>query len=198
METPTDRSELHSEHTYSYRPSLLGAPCEFRLTPTALVWQAGRLDGRIAYRDIQAVRLSFQPATMQNYRFMTQIASRTAPKLKIFSTSWKSMLEQSRQDDGYSGFIAELHRRLAAAGSKAIFAGGTNPFIYWPSVAVFAVMTIGFALLTVRALQVGAWGGAAFVGGFFALFLWEIGGFLRRNRPRIYRPDALPPELLPR
>jgi hypothetical protein len=47
-------------------------------------------------------------------------------------------------------------------------------------------------------LQIGAWGGAAFVGGFFALFLWEIGGFLRRNRPRVYRPNALPPELLPR
>jgi len=29
------------------------------------------------------------------------------------------------------------------------------------------------------------------------LFGWQIGGFIRRNRPRIYRFDALPPDLLP-
>jgi hypothetical protein len=30
------------------------------------------------------------------------------------------------------------------------------------------------------------------------LFLWQSGNFFRRNRPGLYRPEALPAELLPK
>jgi len=33
--------------------------------------------------------------------------------------------------------------------------------------------------------------------GFAALFGWQIGGFMRRNRPRRYTFDQLPKQLLP-
>jgi hypothetical protein len=36
-----------------------------------------------------------------------------------------------------------------------------------------------------------------FLVGFAALFGWQIGGFIRRNRPRAYQFDALPADLLP-
>jgi len=36
-----------------------------------------------------------------------------------------------------------------------------------------------------------------FMVGFAALFAWQIGGFLRRNRPRTYTLDDVPRELLP-
>jgi len=39
--------------------------------------------------------------------------------------------------------------------------------------------------------------GAA-VGGFLVLFLWQGGNFFRRNRPGLYRPEALPAELMPK
>ena len=51
--------------------------------------------------------------------------------------------------------------------------------------------------LLARALAVGEWGGIAFILGFAALFGWQIGGFIRRNRPRRYTFAALPQELLP-
>ena len=51
----------------------------------------------------------------------------------------------------------------------------------------------------VRARARGArLGGAAFIGAFVALLLWQGGNFFRRNRPGTYRPDALPRALLPR
>jgi hypothetical protein len=53
-------------------------------------------------------------------------------------------------------------------------------------------------LLVMRALQVNAKGGAAFIGGFLALFLWQGGNFFRRNRPGRYSPEALPADLLPK
>jgi hypothetical protein len=36
-----------------------------------------------------------------------------------------------------------------------------------------------------------------FIAGFAALFAWQVGGFIRRNRPRIYTFDHLPKALLP-
>jgi hypothetical protein len=50
----------------------------------------------------------------------------------------------------------------------------------------------------VRALQADARAGAAFVAGFLALFLWQGGNFFRRNRPGLYRPDAIPAALMPK
>ena len=59
-------------------------------------------------------------------------------------------------------------------------------------------MALGLALLVVRALQADAIGGAAFIGAFLVLFLWQGGNFFRRNRPGLYRPEALPAELMPK
>jgi hypothetical protein len=69
--------------------------------------------------------------------------------------------------------------------------------LYWPGLAIFAVGTLGLAALTVRALMVEAYAGAAFVAAFLGLFLWQSGNYFWRNRPSIYRPDALPKELVP-
>jgi hypothetical protein len=183
---------------YSYRPSLLGAPWEFTLAGGALDWQAGRKSGRIALRDISRVRLSFRPVTMQSQRFLMEVWADGAPKLEICSSSWKSMVEQVRLDAEYAGFIGDLHRRLAEAGVAARFEQGSNPLLYWPGLIFFAAVALGLAALTVRALQAHALGGAAFVGGFFLLFLWQGGNFFRRNRPGVYRPEALPRDLVPK
>ncbi len=70
-------------------------------------------------------------------------------------------------------------------------------WLYWPGVAVFATTALGLAALTVVALRGGQIPGALFVAGFLALFLWRLGGHFRRNRPASYRPDALPPGVIP-
>ena len=183
--------------TYTYRPSVLGAPWEFRLTGDGIEWQAGRKSGQIAFRDVRCVRLSFRPANMQSHRFMTELWADGVPKLRIMSASWKSMFEQERLDAPYSLFIAELHRRIAQAGAPAAYEQGTHPLLYWPGVIVFAAMLIALGLLIVRALQAGTISGAVFIAIFGALFIWRGGNFLRRNRPGVYRPDALPPQLMP-
>jgi len=36
-----------------------------------------------------------------------------------------------------------------------------------------------------------------FLVGFAALFAWQVGGFIRRNRPGVYTFDDLPKALLP-
>lgn len=193
-ETP----ETDEEVVYTFRPSLLGAPWQFALTPEGIHWTAGRGSGEVRYGAVRRVRMSYRPANMQSYRFVTEIWAEGAPKLRIVSTSWKSMFEQERLDKAYATFVAALHRRLGEAGSRAVYEQGTHPLMYWPGVAVFVSICLGFAALAVRGLQQGAWAGTAFIGAFLLFFLWHGGNFFRRNRPGAYRPDALPAELLPK
>ena len=91
-----------------------------------------------------------------------------------------------------------FRRRLAGvlAGLVAALALAAA-WLYWPGLAVFVVVALVLAGLTLHAVQTGAWTAAAFVGGFCALFLWQSGGYFRRNRPGRYRPDDPPRHLVP-
>ena len=132
------------------------------------------------------------------HRFVTELWADDATKLTIVSTSWKSMFEQERLDQSYAAFVTELHRRLAAAGTTARLEQGTHPLRYWPGLVIFAAVSLALAALTVRALQMQAFGGAAFIAAFLMLFLWRGGEYFRRNRPRLYRAEAPPADLIPK
>jgi hypothetical protein len=182
---------------YLYKPSLVGAPWQFQLAPDAIEWRMGRYQGRTPYERISRIRLSFRPTTMQGRRFVTEIWAAGGPRLAIASASWKSVVEQETKDLAYGNFVRELHRRIAAADVPASFETGSPPILYWPGLAIFVAGSLGLAALALHALQTRAWAGAAIVGGFLGLFLWQSGGYFRRNRPGTYRPDALPKELVP-
>ena len=183
---------------YTYRPSLLGAGCEFALGAQGLEWTVGAKSGRVPYRSVRALRMSYRPMSMQSHRFVTEVWADGAPRLRIVSTSWKSLVEQERLDAAYSSFVAALHRRVAAAGGAVVCRQGRAPLIYWPGLAAFVLIALGLALLVIRALQAHATGAAALIALFLALFVWQGAHFFRRNRPGDYPPDRPPPELLPR
>ena len=187
-----------SQPSYSFRPSTFGAPRDFRLSDRAIAWEIGRRSGSIAFDRIDRVRLSFRPATLQSRRFVTEIWSAGTPRLDIASSSWKSMVEQVDQGDAYRAFVAELHRRLAVSARDTRFDAGIHPMLYWPGLAAFIAAAVGFAGLTIRALQSDAGVAALLIFAFLLLFLWQAGNIFYRNRPARYRPDALPAALLPR
>lgn len=191
-----------NELVYSYRPSLLGAAWSFRLTAGGMAWNAGRRSGLMPYRAIRQIRLSYKPVSMQSQRFLTEIWADGAPKLEIVSSSWKSMMEQERQDKTYAAFVVELHRRVAQVAGQGqppvAYVQGSLPLLYWPGLAVFGGVSLGLAWLTVRALESNASAGAAFIGAFMLLFLWQGGNFFRRNKPGTYGPEQLPAALMPK
>ncbi len=187
-----------SEFRYAYKSSVMGAPLEFNLAPDALEWRKGGYAGRTPYGSVRRLRLSFRPITMQNHRFLAEVWLEGGPKLQIASSSWKSLVEHQRLDAEYRAFVSELSRRVGAAGGNTAFDAGSPVYLYWPGVIVFIGAALALAGLAVRALSEQAWGGAAFVAAFFALFLYQAGNFFRRNRPGTFSPDAVPSLLLPK
>ena len=182
---------------YSYRRSLIGAPWEFALSGETLAFRAGHKAGQFDLRKIRRVRLSFRPIAMQSQRFLAEIWADGAPKLEICSSSWKSMIEQERLDGPYATFIAELHRRLVQAGVPARLERGSNPLFYWPGLAIFTGLSLVLAALTAIELRAQSWDGAGIVAAFLLFGLWQAGNFFRRNRPGLYRVDALPAAVIP-
>jgi hypothetical protein len=182
---------------YAYKASLLSSAYQFELTADGLSW---RVAGRTAvwrYGEIAAVRLSYRPMTMQAHRFRADIVHASSGRLSIISTSWQTAALMAPQDQAYRAFIMELHARLARAGSKAMLTGGLGRNVYAIGLALVALLAAGMAALFLRALLTGEFAGAPFFIGFAALFGWQIGGFLRRNRPVTYGFEHIPEALLP-
>jgi len=86
---------------------------------------------------------------------------------------------------------------MAKAGSNTKLSGGLGPRTYAAGVALLALVGIGMAGLLIRALAIGEFAGALFLIGFAALFGWQVGGFVRRNRPVTYAFGHIPEALLP-
>ncbi len=187
----------HGDPVYSYKAAIMGAPLEYRLKSDRLAWAFGIHSGTIRFDRIRRLRLSFRPVTLQPHRFLAEIWSDDAPKMKMASTTWRSMVEQRRQDPEYRAFITELHRRLAAGGHKVRFTAGVPVVTYGAGVLVSAVVALAFIGVLLRVSELGQWTGVVLVALFFLVFGWQIGSYLYRNLPQTYRADAIPDRVLP-
>jgi hypothetical protein len=149
------------------------------------------------YSAISAVRLSYRPVSMQSRRFRADIEAGSRGRIAILSTSWQTASLMAAQDRDYRAFIVQLHRRMAEAGSRAILVGGLRPSIYAAAIGLLTLVAVAMTGLFVRAVMTGELAGILFLAGFAALFAWQVGGFVARNRPQTYTFYTLPEALLP-
>lgn len=199
---PDRPHETVSGVSYAYKGSLIGAAHRFELTDEGLSWQIGSRSGLWPYAGISAIRLSYRPVSMQSRRFRADIESTglegtSVGRIAVLSTSWQTAALMAPQDEDYRAFITQLHARMKQATSKAALTGGLRPRIYATAVVLLILVAMAMAGLFIRAIAIGEWAGALFLVGFAALFAWQVGGFIGRNRPRVYTFDDLPAALLP-
>jgi hypothetical protein len=182
---------------YAYKASLIGAAYQFELTGQGLSWRVAGRSGMWPYADIATVRLSYRPVSMQSHRFRADIRNIAGARIAILSTSWQTAALMAPQDHGYRAFMRELHARMAKAGSRPLLVGGLKPRVYAAALICVTLFAVAMAGLLVRSIATGQWAGALFLVGFAALFAWQVGGFVTRNRPLEYTFDRLPEALLP-
>jgi hypothetical protein len=194
----SERTDQDGDPTYAFKASLIGAAARFTLGPDAIAWEIGRRSGRIRYDRVKAVRLSYRPVTMQSHRFIAEIWSPDSPKIQLVSVSCRSLMEQERLDRAYSAFVAELHRRLVAAGAATQFSTGVPAVIYWLGATACAAVAVAIVVVGARTALAMQWTAAMLAGAFFAVFAYQAGNYLLRNRPGRYRPDAIPASVLPK
>jgi hypothetical protein len=196
-EDATTAAPRSPETSYAYKASLIGAAHRFELTGDGLSWRTGGRSGLCPYLDIAAIRLSYRPVSMQSRRFRADIECAEGQRIVMLSTSWQTAALMAPQDRDYRAFITQLHARMARAGSRAMLIGGIGPKTYAAGVTLSALVGVAITGLLFRSILTGEWAGALFLVGFAALFAWQIGGFILRNRPQTYTFDHLPEALLP-
>ncbi|WP_415219538.1 hypothetical protein [Rhodopseudomonas sp.] len=182
---------------YAYKASLIGAAQQFELGDDGLIWRIGPKAGVWPYATVAKVRLSYRPVSMQSRRYRADIEDVTGGRLRILSTTWQTVALMAPQDQAYREFVLDLHRRMRDAGSRAELIGGLPPAIHTAALVLIALVAVALTGLLARAVAVGSWSGALFLAGFALLFGWQVGGFIRRNRPRRYTFDDVPWDLLP-
>jgi hypothetical protein len=183
--------------SYAYRASLIGAAHYFELTDNGLLWRVGGKPALWPYPGIASIRLSYRPVWMQSHRFRADIENASRERIAVLSTSWQTAALMVPQDRDYRAFITRLHRRLSQAGSNAVLTCGLRQNVYVAALVLLVLVAAALAGLAARALITGEFAGLMFLAGFAALFAWQVGGFIRRNRPRNYGFDDLPKDLLP-
>ena len=183
---------------YAYKASLIGAAHRFELTEQGLSWLIAGRSGMWPYADIATVRLSYRPVSMQSRRFRADIGNADGARIVILSTSWQTAALMAPQDRDYRAFVDAAAR--ADGERREQGDAGRRPQA--------ARLCRGACLLTLvgdrdgrtfrfAPIATGEWAGALFLVGFAALFAWQVGGFIRRNRPLAYTFDHLPQALLP-
>ncbi|MBH5368773.1 hypothetical protein [Bradyrhizobium glycinis] len=190
-------AEAGSATSYAYKASLIGSAHRFELTEQGLSWHIAGRSSLWHYDEISAIRLSFRPVSMQQHRFRADISRTGGGRIAILSTSWQTAALMAPQDNGFRDFLIELHARMAKAGSRAELTAGLGRKTYAAVLAFLAVLAVAMAGLLIRALLTGEFAGVLFILGFAALFAWQVGGFVRRNRPQSYSFDRVPKALLP-
>ena len=197
MNDPPDEATTR----YAYKASLVGAAHQFELTGAGLGWRIGGKSGLWPYAAISGIRLSYRPVSMQSRRFRADLdgagLQRGLGRIVLLSTSWQTSVLMAPQDRDYRAFVVALHRRMAEVGSNAVLTGGLKPRVYLAALVLLALVAVAMAGLLVRAIMTGELAGILFLLGFAALFGWQVGGFVRRNRPQTYTFDHLPEVLLP-
>jgi hypothetical protein len=189
--------EPDANPTYSFKPSLVGAAWQFELTEQGLAWRAGGRGGVWPYASIASIRLSHRPISMQHRRFRADLRNDDGRRLALISVSRQTAALVAPQDDAYRRFLIQLHARIAAAGGRPLLHAGVSRLVYTAGLIALALVTVALAGLLVRAVVTEAYGAMLYLAGFAAVLGWTVGGLLYRNRPRSYRLDALPPDVMP-
>lgn len=179
---------------YAYKASLAGAAHRFELQDKGLWWSVFGKSEVWTYDTIAKVNLSYRPNAMHPRRFRADVENAGGKRVKIYSTSWQTAALMLPQDHAYRAFIAGLHRRLPVS---VVLTGGIRRPLYIAGFCFIAAVLTAIAALAVRALVIGQFAGVLFLTGFAVLFVWQVGGFFRRNRPRTYTAGHLPPQLMP-
>lgn len=182
---------------YKQRPRPFAGEVIFALTDDGLFVDNGRRQETIPYAAIQTLRLTFGYRNIGTPIFMCRIRRERGRTVTLSNLNWKGYVEYEAQNKGYTLFVRELVQKIAAANPHILFERGRPGLSYFLTLAVGVSALVGFAGATLFGLMRGNWLLATLGIIFLFPFSRQVHGMITRNRPGLFKPDALPSDLLP-
>ena len=183
--------------TYQHSPRPVGGPISFTLKEDRLIVDSGRKVHEVRLGAVDTVRMTYEPGRVAQKAFRTKIRMQDGKTFTFSSLNWKSLVAAEDLVEEYRSFTRELFAAIAKANPDARFMAGKPYWLWLSSTAVAAVSLLAMSYLIWMAFQSGATA-VALMGVLFAVVgIWQIEPMVRLNKPRLFRPEAPPEELLP-
>lgn len=177
------------------------------LTPT-VVWKLRgdrlrREDGKgppreVALEDVQAVQLEYAPTRPERNRYRCRITLRNATRLELYNRTYRGVYDFDDTSAAYVEFVQALHAALSKHSPGCRFVSGASAASYAVNVGVLAlVVAVLLGALAFFALAGMLW--VVLIKILLIVFyLPSAIKWVQRNKPKGYRADAIPADVLPR
>ena len=184
--------------TYTHNPRPVGGPVSFALNGDRLTVDTGRKVQEVRLGAVESVRLTYEPGRVGQRAFRTRVVMQDGKAFTFTSLNWRSFIEAQELTGEYRAFTQALCAAVASASPAARFIAGKPKWLWLAVVIVAAASLLGMAYLIWQALLMGSQG-VALIGALLALVgIWQIEPMVRLNKPRTFRPDAVPGDLMPK
>ena len=184
--------------TYTHNPRPVGGPVSFVLQGDRLVVDSGRKVQEVRLGAVESVRLTYEPGRVGRKAFRARVTMQDGKAFTFTSLNWRSLIEAQELTGEYRAFTQALCAAIAKANPAARFIAGKPGWLWLATAIVAAASLLGTAVLIWQALRLGSTG-VALMGALLALVgVWQIEPMIRLNKPRSFRPEALPGELMPK
>lgn len=182
---------------YEHNPKPIGSPVSFVLDGHRLSVDTGRKTFDLHLGGVEEVRMTYEPGRMSRRVYRTRLRMAGGRTVTFTSLHWKSLMEARELGPSYRHFAGLLIQAVAEANPGARFLAGQPRWRWLLTAGTAALCLATMAVLVWRALQMGATILALFGFLFAATGIWQIEPMVRLNRPRSFRPDQVPQELMP-
>lgn len=151
----------------------------------------------VSLGDVTAVRLTFAPTRFEPKRYLCQLTLRNAPDLEFFNRTYVGVADFADTSTEYVAFVRALHAALSAHSPDCKFTAGVSGGRY----ALNCATTIFGAFMVLVAALFLIFNGLALLIllkiALMAIFFPNVFRWLARNKPRDYRADTIPQDVLP-
>lgn len=205
---------------YEQRPKPYSHALELRLDRAALRGERGKSNQSFPLAAIEKITLTYTPRNVARHTFRCDVQAKDGRSVRFENISWRSLIEAERLNAGYNQVVRALIDRASRANPKLILQGGITPFRYWFMLIVGVALTGALIGTVIYALGAdaalpnleksipientifrifGRWSNllALFSSGLAAYIALWLREYLTRNRPRTFRPEAIPDALMP-
>jgi hypothetical protein len=189
--------EIFDNPDFRQKPRPVGFEIAYRLDGDTLIIDQTRKIERVALGAVEQVRFFFQPNSISNKGYKTELRLKDGRTVTFGNLSWRSFVDLDRQEESYRRFTARVAEAVAKANPECRFIAGRS-WIVW---VIFAAVGFGamvgmstFAWLSWRSGQNST---ALFALLLLGLAIWQIEPMVRLNRPRKLAPGQVPEALLP-
>ncbi len=184
--------------TYSHSPKPFSGPISFTLKGSRLTVDSGRKVHEVQLGAVDTVRMTFEPGRLAQRSFRTKVIMRDGKSFTFSSLSWKSLVEAQEMTREYRSFTHALCDAIVRANPDARLVAGKPWGLWLPASALAVASLLAMAYLIWQAVQMGAPRVALLGALLAAVGVWQIEPMIRLNKPRPFRSEALPEELLPK